>query len=422
MEEIGEGIKSAVVNGNGLRIIWEEIPSVKSISLGLWVNAGVVNENEKINGISHLIEHLTFQGTQTRTSYDISREIDYVGGVLNAFTDHEHTVYTARVLDEHLVVAMDLLSDLVIRPAFGDEEIEKEKNVVLEEIRMYEDTPSDKVHDLTAYQVYPGKVLSMPVLGYTDTVSGLKRCDFVDYHKNRYNAPHALLTAAGNIEAEHFVALAERYFDALPNGSSVSDVKPVESVRPLPAYVDKDIEQVHLCLGYEGIPYNDPQRYAAAILTTLFGGTPSSRLFRKVREEYGLAYNVYCYNQGYRDCGIMTVYTATAPQTAEQTRDLILNEIKSLVEDGPDEAEIRRCKETIKGHILLALEGTTTRMDRLARNELYLGRHYSLEEIVENIDKVTLDDVYAQARRVFGGDVKMAAIGPEAGELVEGAV
>lgn len=418
MEKIGEGIRSAAVKNNGLRILWEEIPSVKSVSIGLWVNAGVVNENEKTSGISHLIEHLSFQGTQSRSSYDISREIDYVGGVLNAFTDHEHTVYTARVLDEHLVVAMDLISDLVIRPAFREGDIEKEKNVVLEEIRMYEDTPSEKVHDLIAYQVYPDKVLAMPVLGYTDTVSGLNRPDFVNYHKERYNAPYALLTAAGNIEADNFVSCVERYFEALPGDPLAGSEESAENIRELPPYLDKDIEQVHLCLGYEGLPYNDPQRYASAILTTLFGGTPSSRLFRKVREEYGLAYNVYCYNQGYRDCGIMTIYAATAPQTAQQTRDLIISEIEALVKDGPDEAEIRRCKETIKGHILLALEGTTTRMDRLARNELYLGRHYSLEEIVENIDRVTLDDVFEQARLVFGGDVKLSAIGPGAGELV----
>ncbi|MCP4231159.1 MAG: insulinase family protein [bacterium] len=419
MEEISAGIKTAAVKGNGLKIIWEEISTVKSVTLGLWVKAGVANENERTNGISHLIEHLTFQGTESRKSYEISREIDYVGGVLNAFTDHEHTVYVARVLDDHLELAMDLLSDLVIRPAFREEDIKKEKNVVLEEIRMYDDTPSDKIHDLIACRVYPDKLLSMPVLGYSDTVSALWRGDFVNYHKNRYNASTSLLTAAGNIEPERFIALTEHYFGQLPNGSSGSTAEPSSSVRPLPHYIEKDNEQIHLCLGYEGIAYNDPKRYAAAILTTLFGGTPSSRLFRKVRDEYGLAYAVYCYNQGYRDCGIMTVYAATAPQTAEQTRDLILEEIQKLVDNGPDETEIRRCKETIKGHILLALESTSARMDRLARNELFLGRHYTLEEIVENIDRVTRDDVYEQARRVFDGEPKVAAIGPGAGGLVD---
>jgi predicted Zn-dependent peptidase len=406
------------VLGNGLRVMWERMPAVRSVAVGVWFDVGVVDETPDTNGISHLLEHLVFRGTETRGSVEISRAMDGVGGVLDGFTDHENTMYYARVLDEHLGLALDLLSDITVNARIAPEDVGKEKSVVMEEIRSYEDTPSDRIHDVIGANLFRDSLLGMPVLGSGETVGDLSRDAIAEYRDIGYTVGRAILCAAGNVDGDEFVELADNYFGRMEAGGS-REHRRVGATNDMPRAIIKDTEQLHLCIGARSIPYGHPDRYVAAVLTTALGGNASSRLFEKVRDRHGLAYSVYSYAQGYRDTGAMVIYIGTAPETATEARDLALAEVEDVVKDGFTPEELSRAKECLKGNLMLALEGTAARVSRLAKQELFLGRQLSLEETRAGVDAVTSDDVARLASDVFGDGVTVAAIGPNAAAVCD---
>ena len=414
-KEKKNAVKRAVLS-NGLRVIWEKMPAVRSVAVGVWFDVGVVDETPATNGVSHLLEHLVFRGTETRDSVEISRAMDKVGGVLDGFTDHENTMYYARVLDEHVELSLDLLSDITINARLVPEDVEKEKRVVKEEIRSYEDSPSDRIHDVIGANLFPDNLLGMPVLGTTETVAALSRDAIADYWDAGYSTGRALLCAAGHIEGDEFVELAERYFGRM-KANGVGERLRAVAKNDVPRSLTKDTEQLHLCMGARSIPYGHPDRYVAAVLTTALGGNASSRLFEKIRDRYGLAYSVYCYGQGYRDAGAMVVYIGTAPETAVEARDHALAEVEDVVTNGLAPEELSRAKECLKGNLMLALEGTAARVSRLAKQELFLGRQVSLEETCAGVDAVTADDVARLAADVFGEGLTVTAIGPNAEDV-----
>lgn len=402
---------------NGLRVICERIPTVRSVAAGVWCRAGVADEPPGLNGISHLIEHMFFKGTTRRTAAQIAAEIDGVGGALDAFTEKENISFFAHVLYEHLPLALDLLSDILLNSTFPPEEFAKEKNVVAEEIRLYEDSPDEKIHDLIIGLVLPGQAIGMPILGSFDTLAAVDREDGVAYRDETFTADRIVVAAAGFVEPEEFIAEVEKYFGAVPGPRRPADRAPSSPPAPPAAYV-KDTEQTHFCLGVPGLPYGHPDRYALATLTAVFGGNASSRLFQKVREERGLAYSVYAYSRGFHETGALVAYAGTNPAAAVETRDIILKQYDELATSGIDAEELSRTREYLKGTLMLSLESTAARMGRNVRHEVYMGRHVSLEETLAGVDAVTVDDVLRLAGGLFTRKPAILAIGPNAEDVV----
>ncbi len=402
---------------NGLRVICERIPTVRSVAAGVWCRAGVADEPPGLNGISHLIEHMFFKGTTRRTAAQIAAEIDGVGGALDAFTEKENISFFAHVLYEHLPLALDLLSDILLNSTFPPEEFAKEKNVVAEEIRLYEDSPDEKIHDLIIGLVLPGQAIGMPILGSFDTLAAVDREDGVAYRDETFTADRIVVAAAGFVEPEEFIAEVEKYFGAVPGSRRPADRAPSFPPAPPAAYV-KDTEQTHFCLGVPGLPYGHPDRYALATLTAVFGGNASSRLFQKVREERGLAYSVYAYSRGFHETGALVAYAGTNPAAAVETRDIILKQYDELATCGIDAEELSRTREYLKGTLMLSLESTAARMGRNVRHEVYMGRHVSLEETLAGVDAVTVDDVLRLAGELFTRKPAIVAIGPNAEDVV----
>ena len=402
---------------NGLRVICERIPTVRSVAAGVWCRAGVADEPPGLNGISHLIEHMFFKGTSRRTAAQIAAEIDGVGGALDAFTEKENISFFAHVLYEHLPLALDLLSDILLNSTFPPEEFAKEKNVVAEEIRLYEDSPDEKIHDLIIGLVLPGQAIGMPILGSFDTLAAVDREDGVAYRDETFTADRIVVAAAGFVEPEEFIAEVEKYFGAVPGPSRPADRAPSSPPAPRAAYV-KDTEQTHFCFGVPGLPYGHPDRYALAALTAVFGGNASSRLFQKVREERGLAYSVYAYSRGFHETGALVAYAGTSPAAAVETRDIMLKQYDELATSGIDAEELSRTREYLKGTLMLSLESTAARMGRNVRHEVYMGRHVSLEETLAGVDAVTVDDVLRLAGELFTRKPAIIAIGPNAEDVV----
>ena len=402
---------------NGLRVICEQIPTVRSVAAGVWCRAGVADEPPGLNGVSHLIEHMFFKGTPRRTAARIATEIDGVGGALDAFTEKENVSFFAHVLYEHLPLALDLLSDILLNSTFPPEEFAKEKNVIAEEIRLYEDSPDEKIHDLIIGLILPGQAIGMPILGSFDTVAAVEREDATAYREEMFTADRIVVAAAGFVEPEEFIAEVEKYFGAVPGPRARADRASTPPPARQAAYV-KDTEQTHFCMGVPGIPYGHPDRYVLAVLTAVFGGNASSRLFQKVREERGLAYAVYAYGRGFHETGALVACAGTNPAAAVETRDIILDQIRELAANGIDAEELERTREYLKGTLMLSLESTAARMGRNVRHEIYMGRHVSLEETLAGVDAVTVDDVLRVAGEVFSGPPAIVAIGPNAEDVV----
>ncbi len=405
------------VAANGVRIICEPIPAVRSVAVGVWCHAGVVTEPPAHNGICHLLEHMLFKGTAGRSAVEIAAALDGVGGALEGFTETENVVLYAHVLYEHLPLALDVLSDMVLRSTVPPGELAKEKNVVAEEIRLYEDSPDAKVHDLIMRALRPDRPIGMPVLGSLQTVAAIGRDDIQDYRRHVYTGDRIVIAAAGYFEAEEFVATAQEYFaevNKTPDAPTTGDGK-------LPSFaagVAKDTEQTHLCVAFPGLPFGHQDRYVFAALTTLLGGNTSSRLFQKVREERGLAYAVFAYGRSFRDSGALVAYAGTKPETAVQTRDLILAQCRELGEHKITADELSRTREYLKGTLMLSLESTAARTFRNARHEVYLGRYVTLEETLAGVEAVTAEDILRLAGKIFTAEATVAAIGPNGEELV----
>ncbi|WP_050614825.1 M16 family metallopeptidase [Bacillus testis] len=396
---------------NGARIVLENIPTVRSVAIGLWIKAGSVNENENNNGISHFLEHMFFKGTETRNAKEIAEAFDSIGGQVNAFTSKEYTCYYAKVLDNHASFALNVLSDMFFHSKFDAEELKKEKNVVLEEIKMYEDTPDDIVHDLLSKAVYGNHPLAYPILGTEKTLSTFTSDTLKQYVHEMYTPDRLVISVAGNVD-ESFIKEVEALFGQY-EGAKQADVQantPVFHYNTLQK--KKETEQAHLCLGYNGLPIGDPNAYSLIVMNNILGGSMSSRLFQEVREQRGLAYSVYSYHSGYENSGMVTIYGGTGAQQMDVLFETIQHTIDVFKAEGITEKELKNSKEQLKGNLMLSLESTNSRMSRNGKNELMLGKHRSLDEMVELIDAVTQESVADITDQVFTNDHAMAYISP----------
>jgi predicted Zn-dependent peptidase len=384
-------VKKTVLE-NGIRVISEHIPHAHSVTIGIWVASGSRDEREEFNGVAHFIEHLLFKGTGQRNALQIAREIDSLGGILNAFTGREYVCYYAKVLHRFLPKIVDLLADIFLNSTFDPEEIEKERKVILQEIGLLEDSPDEFIHDLFARNFWRGHPLGRPIIGTERSVGRLTREIIVDYLANAYRSENIIIAAAGRVDHDELLDLLNGLFSRVPEGKRGVALLPLPPTKKIEA-VAKDLEQVHLCLGTLSIPQDHPRRYEAFILNTVLGGSMSSRLFQEVREKLGLAYSIYSYMTSHSDSGCLTVYAGTSRDRYEEVVAIILREIKRLKTDPLDPEELENAKEQLKGNILLSLESSDNRMTKLAKNEIYFGRYQPLMEIVKGIDQVTPESI-----------------------------
>jgi len=398
---------------NGLIILTETMPAMRSVSVGIWLRTGSRQERQEENGISHFLEHMVFKGTKNRTAEEIARSADSIGGHLDAFTAKECASFSIKVLDEHLPQAWDILTDLVKNPLFLPEHIAKECQVIQEEIKMVEDTPDDLVHEIFTQTYWRGHSLGRPILGTQRTVGSFSQRRLFDYFHGHYTPSNMLIAAAGHVEHAAVVDLAVKAFGDLPAGLPLTD-GPTPIAHPhINHRRKKNLEQVHICLGSPAYSQSHEKRFASYILNTVLGGGMSSRLFQNIREKRGLAYAVFSGLCSFRDAGCLSVYAGTATAHARQVIELVLEELRQLKSTPISEEELQRAKDYLKGSLLLSLESTTSRMSNLARQELYFGRYISLDEIARSVDTVTADQVQAVAREFFGSDrLAVTVLGP----------
>jgi predicted Zn-dependent peptidase len=407
----GTGVVKEILP-NGLKVIIEPLREFSSVSMGIWVLTGSRDEEISQSGISHFIEHLAFKGTSRRTARQIALEIDSFGGSLNAFTSKEFTSFYARVLGENLSQSMDLLADITLNSVFAAEELSKERDVILQEISMVEDTPDDIIHDLHCQEFWADQSLGRPILGTQSSLLSVERDHVLDFHAKQYCAGQMILTASGALEPDRFLREAREAFGNLVKGDPPAKRGPTRAT-PGICVKNRPVEQVHCCIGHEGSAADDERRYVMYLLNSVLGGGMSSRLFQKIREEYGLAYSVYSYHSAYQDTGIHTIYCGTSVEGFPKSLEIIREETHRLAEEKILDVELATCKRQLKGNLLLGLESTGNRMNQLARNEIYTGRHVTPEEIGERIEAVTVEDIRDLASTLFQKkNSAMTVIGP----------
>jgi predicted Zn-dependent peptidase len=385
---------------NRLRVISEAMAGVPSVTVGIWVENGSRFETEQQNGISHFLEHLFFKGTNRRSAAMIAEEIDAVGGVLNAFTSKEYTCYYVKVLAEHLSLAIDLLADIFRHSRFEPAEIDRERAVVLQEISQIEDTPDDYVHDLFNLRYWPGHPLGFPICGRVETVQEFGQKDLLDFLAQRYQPDRIIIAAAGNLTHKVLLEWVEREFGDLAGATGNEAGLPPVAARGLFA-VEKPLEQVHICLGTPGIPQTAPERYVGYLLSTALGGGMSSRLFQEIRERRGRAYSIYAFLSSYRDAGYLGIYAGTSAEWVEEVVSVIRDELRKIAETGLHPEELARVKNQLKGNMLLGLESSDSRMNRVAKNEIYFGHDITPNEVATHIDAVTNDQILALGQRLL---------------------
>ena len=402
--------QSAIVRDvlpSGLRLLTERMPHVRSVSIGVWLARGSRHETAEQGGIAHFVEHMLFKGTATRTAEDIAQTVDSIGGQMDAFTAKEYASYYFKVLDEHLPLAVEVLADIVMNPAFSNEDIGREKKVVLEEIKMVEDTPDDLVHELFTENLWPAHPLGRPILGTKDTVEALTQDGLRRYFTETYSAPNLIVAAVGNIEHERVRDLVQRAFAKLGSSSnSVTEAPP--SVVPTTVIRNKELEQSHVCLGTGSYQQDHDERYSSYVLNTVLGGSMSSRLFQNVREKRGLAYAVFSGLSAYRDAGSITIYAGCANNAVGELIDVVIGELQRMKDEPLPESELRRAKDHLKGSLMLNLESTSSRMSHLARQEIYFDRQFGLDETLEGVESVSTEDVQRVAQDLFR-DASLAA-------------
>ncbi|OEU72539.1 MAG: zinc protease [Desulfuromonadales bacterium C00003068] len=369
--------------------------------MGFWVENGARHESRALNGASHFIEHLLFKGTRRRSALDIAKEIDSVGGALNAFTSHELSCYFAKVAGSKLPLAIDLLSDILCHSLFDLDEIEKERRVILQEIHMVEDSPDERIHELFAQKFWPDHPLGRPVLGTPQSVSSLDRSTLLDFFTERYSGSNLIVSAAGDLDHQQVVDCVANILGDLPSGRKAEIVSPVHLPLRQVNILNKKLEQVHLCLGTAALPQGHSQRYVGQILNAILGGSISSRLFQKLREERGMAYSVYSYLNAHQDCGTLVVHAGVSPDDASHAIGVILRELNQLKKQSVSAEELQSAKDQLKGQFMLSMESTDNRMTRLAKNEVYLKRVLAPDEIMDNIDKVSATDIQQLADSLF---------------------
>jgi predicted Zn-dependent peptidase len=386
---------------NGIRVITETIPSVKSASIGVWINTGSRNETDDINGISHFIEHMMFKGTTKRNFLQIAQSVESVGGYLNAFTTKEHTCYYARVLDEYIEHAVDILSDMTQHSVFPKKEIEKEKTVILEEIKRSEDDPDDLVHEYFDLHLFGSHPFAHPIIGTTGNVSRFNRDDLFAYTARHYTNENMILAAAGNISHDAIVKLAGKYFTARSRKSSDRvSFPPVQRMSMRKEY-EKPIQQAHLLTGTVAFDVHHELRYPGLVMNSVLGDGMSSRLFQQIREKHGLAYSVYSFLSLSRETGAFGIYVGTDKGSVGKATDLAYTELEKMKRTPLKRSELKRAQAQLKGNMLMSLESTSNRMMRLGNGELYFGKYKTLDSIVQSIDAVTPDDVRTVARQLF---------------------
>jgi predicted Zn-dependent peptidase len=393
---------------NGVRVITEEMPHVRSVSVGVWVASGSRREPPELNGITHFIEHMLFKGTVNRSAEDIARSVDSIGGNLDAFTAKELVCYNTKVLDEHLSQAFDVLADLVLNPMFRDEDLVKEKGVILEELKMEEDSPDYLVHEIFTSNFWKDHSLGRPILGTKESIKRFDRDAVWNFYRDAYTPANMVITAAGHLTHARMVDLARQYFSGLAGRESTFVDRPPATHARIALRNKKALEQVHLCLGVPSYPLPHEERFGCYILNTLLGGGMSSRLFQNIRERQGLAYAVFSELNPYRDTGCLSIYAGTSLEAAKKVVESILKEFRELKEMQGEPEELRRAKDHLKGSLMLSLESTSSRMSNLARQEMYFGRFFSLDELVESIEGVTGEQVQRLAQRFF--DQKQIAL------------
>ncbi len=397
---------------NGLVLLTERMEHLRSVSMGVWIKTGSRDERPEVNGISHFVEHMVFKGTTSRTAQRIAREVDAIGGNLDAFTSKETVCFSVKVLDEHVDKALDVLSDLVLHPVFASADILRERDVILEEIKMDEDNPDTLVHETFVQNLWKNHALGRPILGTRETVSQFDQPALLEYYRGRFLGGNVVFSAAGNLEHEAMIAMVTEDLAAMPAGR-------VDSVADRPAThasitlrQKKSLEQVQLCLGVPGPQTNDDRRYTAFILNTILGGGMSSRLFQTVREQRGLAYSIYSEPSSFRDTGSFCVYAGTSTRNAEQVIRLTVEEFHRLKSEPVAEEELRRAKDQLKGNLLLGLESSGARMSNLARQEMYFDHFFGISEILECVEGVTSEDIMKLALEVFQSErIAVALLG-----------
>ncbi len=387
--------------GNGVRVVCEKIPYVRSVSIGIWVGTGSRDEIRSNSGVSHFIEHMLFKGTGKRTAKEIAETIDSIGGQLNAFTGKECTCFYAKILDSHLVTAVDILSDMFFNSLFDEKDIEIEKKVVLEEIDMYEDSPEELVHDLLSETVWDDDSLGDSILGTEKTINNFNASLLKKHINNFYTTENTVIAVAGNFEYDSLMELINKYFGQWKKKNMEN------SNRQLPQFAcnkkikEKDTEQIHICIGFEGINHSNENLYDLLAINNIVGGGMSSRLFQKIREEMGLVYSIYSYPSSYKDVGLFTIYAGMNPKHLDTVIELIKDEIASIVKTGITKEETNRSKEQLKGNYTLGLESTSNRMNSMGKSELLLGKIHTPEEILEKIDNITLDSATLVINKIF---------------------
>ena len=397
---------------NGLRVVSEFVPYVQSVSLGLRVDAGSRDESDEEAGISHVLEHMLFKGTERRTARDIAEEMDAVGGQIDAFTSKEYTGYGARVLPEHVPLALDVIADMLRHSLLDEKELELEKGVILEEYRSMEDVPEEYVHEVFNRVLWPNHPLGRSVIGFPEVISRLTPVDLRNYLRAYYVPERMICVAAGNLQHEQLVAETARWFGDLEGRGPVRKLEPA-APQLATERVHRPLEQSHFCLGVPGVSEGDPDRWAVRVLSLLLGGGMSSRLFQEIREKRGLCYNIGSETISYREGGMFIVYADTSPQQMDEVRELAWQELLKVAEHGITAAELTRAKNQVRAGTLLSLDDTGSRMNRLARSLLYHGRVIPLQELVGYVEAVTLEDCQRVAQRLFsGGQFAFAAIGP----------
>jgi predicted Zn-dependent peptidase len=397
---------------NGIRVLTESAPYVESVSVGVWIGAGSRWESPKVYGISHFTEHMLFKGTERRSAKEIADEMDSLGAHLNAFTDKEYTCFYAKALKEHLNVAMDVLTDMTLHSVLDPVEIEREKNVVLEEIKRHEDTPDDLVHDVFAQNLWQRHPLGNPVIGTRKTVKSLTHERLRDYIAQEYAPNNMVISAAGNLEHENLVGIVEDMLGSWSGTRAAGAAVGVQPVKQI-AYKRKRTEQVHFCVGVPGYAQPHEDKYTLAVIDSILGGGMSSRLFQEIREKRGLAYSIGSYSASYREAGLFVVYGGTSPGNFDETLGLIRKEFGDIVKNSATDAEIERSKNQIRGSLVLGQESMSNRMSRMAKSEMYFGRIIPLAEILASVMAVSRDSVSRVAHEMFSdSDFAMAAIGP----------
>jgi predicted Zn-dependent peptidase len=398
--------------GNGLTVITEQMDHIRSASIGIWISTGSRDEAPEWNGISHFIEHMVFKGTKHRTAQEIARQVDSIGGNMDAFTAKECICFNAKVLDEHLPVALDVLSDLVLHPVFDADDIARERGVILEEIKMDEDNPDYLVHEIFTQNFWKDHPLGKPILGTKETVKRFERAPVTETYTHRFAPGNIIIAAAGNLKHESFVDLVNKHFEHMkPQKNGFHSPEP-KIVPKIILRNKKALEQVQLCMGVQAHPIAHERRHAGYILNTLLGGGMSSRLFQNIRERQGLAYSIYSDLNPYRDTGCLGVYAGTSRESAAKVVLSVVEEFRKLKAEPVADDELRRAKDQLKGSLMLSLESSTARMSNLARQEMYFDHFADLDELIQKIEGVTVNDLQVLANEFFQTEsVALTALG-----------